>query len=239
MGRRTDLELLIAMLRAQPGEQASRQRSAALLAWDEAKVVRVATKGSDDPAIPIYIAAGGVIKHRGSERGASAGIYADVARVITDYWGPRKLGLRNINTFDTSRSGRRGEGVWTHPDLVVAADPRRRKSSSEPRRLHAIEVETADGFDLKSVYQAHAQGRDANSSWVFGNKAPGVEKSDWNRILWTAEELGVGLVTFTKPHAFGTWTTHREAEHKDTSAAERGLFLERTLNRHTREVAEL
>lgn len=112
-------------------------------------------------------------------------------------------------------------------------------SSSEPRRLHAIEVETAAGFDLKSVYQAHAQGRDANYSWVFGNKAPGVEKSDWNRILWTAEELGVGLVTFIKPHAFGTWTTHREAEHKNTSPEERDMFLERTLSLRTRETAEL
>jgi hypothetical protein len=229
VGRRTDLELLIAVLRTQPGEQASRRRAATLLGWDEAKVARVAAKGNDDSLTPIHIAPGGVIKHRGSERGVSAGIYADVARVIIDYWGPRARGLRNIEAIHTARSGRRNEGVWSHPDLVIAADPPRRKSQSEPRRLHAIEVETTAGFDLRSVYQAHAQGRDADYAWVFGNKAPGVDKPDWDRVLWTAEELGVGLVTFDKPHVYGTWKTHRPAEHQAPTLRERELFLDRTM----------
>ncbi|MGE0139682.1 MAG: hypothetical protein AB7R77_17845 [Ilumatobacteraceae bacterium] len=230
MARRTDLALLIDALKDQPGEQASPRKVADLLGWESDKVRRVAERANDDPSIPLYIAKGGVIAHRGSERGASVGIYADVARVIATYWGPRELGLRNIDVIGTSRSGTRGGGVWTHPDLVVAADPARRRSQTEPRRLHAIEVETAAGFDLRSVYQAHAQGRDANYSWVFGSKAPGVEKPDWDRVLWTAESLGVGLVTFAKPHAYGTWTTHREAEHKEPSVAEREMFLKRTMS---------
>ena len=108
--------------------------------------------------------------------------------------------------------------------------PQARVQLNSRRRLHAIEVETTEGFDLRSVYQAHAQGRDAHYSWVFGNKAPGVEKSDWSRVLWTAEELGVGLVTFTKPHAYGTWTTHRKADHKEPTLDEREMFLERTMS---------
>jgi hypothetical protein len=235
MPRRTDLELLIDMLKTQPDEQASSLRLASLLGWEQGKVKRVAARGNDDPTIPVFVAKAGVIKHRGSERGATVGIYADVARVIAAYWGPREVGLRNIDIVPTARSGTRGGGVWTHPDLVVAADPPRRKSQTEPRRLHAIEVETAAGFDLKSVYQAHAQGRDADYSWVFGNKAPGVAKPDWDRVLWTAEELGVGLVTFAKPHAFGTWTTHLTAVHKEPTVAERNLFLGRVMSKADRD----
>ena len=93
-----------------------------------------------------------------------------------------------------ARGGSRGWGTWTHPDLVVSADPRRRRSRSEPPRLHAIEVETAEGFDLKSVYQAHAQGRGANYCWVIGAFAAGVTDYEWDRALWTAKELGVGIV---------------------------------------------
>ena len=106
--------------------------------------------------LAVFHPKGGVIKHRGSERGVSAGIYADVARVIATYWGPRELGLRNIDVIGTARSGTRGGGVWTHPDLVVAADPPRRTSQNEPRRLHALEVETADGFDIRSVTNSEA-----------------------------------------------------------------------------------
>ncbi len=229
MGRRTDLALLIEALKTQPHEQASPKKLAGLLGWELDKVRSVAAKGNDNASVPVFIAKGGVIKHRGSERGSTVGIYSDVARVITAYWGPRVLGLKNIDVIGTSRSGARSGGVWTHPDLVVAADPARRKSQDEPRRLHAIEVETADGFDLKSVYQAHAQGRDANYSWVFGSKAPGVEKSDWDRVLWTAEELGVGLVTFAKAHAYGTWTTHHKAELKEPTLKERAMFVDRTM----------
>jgi hypothetical protein len=230
MGRRTDLELMIASLKTQSGEQASSRKLAGLLGWELTKVNRIAAKANEDPSVSVFIAKGGVIKYRGSERGVLVGIYADVARVITTYWGPREMGLRNIDAIGTARSGTRTGGIWTHPDLVVAADPARRKSQSESRRLHAIEVETADGFDLRSVYQAHAQGRGAHYSWVFGDKAPGVEKADWDRVLWTAEELGIGLVTFAKPHAFGTWTTHNLAEPKEPTAEEREDFLKRTIS---------
>jgi len=230
VARRTDLQLLVDALKGQPGEQASPRRLGERLGWDADKVRRVAAKANADPMTPLFIGKGGVIKHRGSERGASVGIYADVAHVIETSWGPGEMRLRDINTVVTARSGRRNGGVWTHPDLVIAADPPRRKSQDEPHRLHSIEIETADGFDLRSVYQAHAQGRGANYSWVFGSKAPGVEKADWDRILWTVDELGIGLVTFTKPHVYSTWITHRQADFKEPTREERRAFLERTMN---------
>jgi hypothetical protein len=230
MARRTDLELLIDMLKSQPGHQASAARLSGLLGWGAEKVKRVAARGNDDPAVPVFVASGGAIKHRGSERGASVGLYGDVARIIKQYWGERVLGLRNLDVIVTAHSGHRGSGVWTHPDLIVAADPPRRRSADEPRRLHALEVETADGFDLRSVYQAHAQGRGAHYSWVFGSKAPGVDPIDWERVTWTAESLGIGLVTFEKPHAYGTWTTHLKAELQEPSAIERERFIVQTVS---------
>ncbi len=239
MARRTDVEILANALKKLPGNQASVAKLGAELAWDVAKVKHVVTRAVVIPGMPVYTAKGGVIKYRGSERGASVGLYADVARIIGTYWGPRDLGLRNIATIDTARAGTRGQGVWTHPDLVVAADPRRRESAEEPRRLHAIEIETAAGFDLRSVYQAHAQGRGANYSWVFGSKAPGVDSRDWERVLWTASSLGVGVVTFVKPHAYGTWTTHLEAARRRPTDDEREGFLSQTMSALTREAFEL
>lgn len=229
MARRTDLQLMIDELAGLDGSQATVRRLAGLLNWDVEKARRVAERGNEDASQSIYIAKGSVVKYRGKERGSGVGIYSDVMKVLVNRFGP-KMGYREIEVYDTSRSGKRGTGVWTHPDLVMAAYPRRRSSASEPRRLHAIEVETEDGFDLKSVYQAHAQGRGANYSWVFGNKQPGVSKSDWDRVLWTADELGVGLVTFEKPHLMSTWTVHFEPTHRETEPDERKAFLEQTVS---------
>lgn len=207
-----------------------------MLGWETEKVQRVATLGNDDPSVPVFVAKGGVIKYRGSEVGTSVGLYQDIARIIRQYWGERVLRLRNIEVIVTAHSGRRGAGVWTHPDLVIAADPARRQSADEPRRLHAIEVKTASGFDLRSVYQAHAQGRGANYAWAFGSKAPGVNPVEWERVVWTAGRLGVGLVTFERPHSYGTWKTLLEAARQRPSAMEREEFIGQTLSAKERGV---
>lgn len=230
VARRTDLQLMIDELAGLDGSQATIRKLAGLLKWDAEKVRRVAEKGSSDPTLPVFIAKASVVKFRGSEIGSAVGIYADVAKVIINRFGPERMGYRDIDVVDSAKSGKRGSGVWTHPDLVMAAYPRRRSSADEPRRLHAIEVETADGFDLKSVYQAHAQGRGANYSWVFGSKRPGVSKGDWARVLWTANELKVGLVTFEKPHLMSTWTKHFDPVFRETTLEDRADFLKQTVS---------
>jgi hypothetical protein len=229
VGRRTDVELLVSHLIGQESCQASIRRLTLLTGWDDSKVRRVVDKAIANPMVSVHIGRGGTVKYRGLERASSNGLYSDVARVIKKYWGPRQLGLRSIDVIQTATGGKRGEGVWIHPDLVVAADPRRRSSRDEPRRLHAIEVETSAGFDIRSVYQAHAQGRGATYSWVFGNKLPDVDRKDWNRVLWTAEELAVGVVTFERPGVFGGWKTHIMAKRREPSDADREAFLVRAL----------
>ena len=124
MGRRTNAEILIDHLRGQPSNQASPRRLAELTGWPLDKVKRVAEFANADPDVELHIGKGGTVQTRGTERGSSNGLYDEVARVITKFWGPRQLGLRNISVLDTSRAGTRGQGVWAHPDLVIAADPR-------------------------------------------------------------------------------------------------------------------
>lgn len=229
MGRRTDPQILVDHLRGQPNNSASPERLSAITGWPADKVARAIQRGVKDPYLALHIGRGGTVQFRGEEASAQPGIYNDVARIITSYWGPRELGLRNTTVAFSARGGTRGWGTWTHPDLVVSADPRRRRSQSEPPRLHAIEVEAAEGFGLKSVYQAHAQGRGANYCWVIGAFAPGITDYEWDRVLWTAKELGVGIVEFDRPGAYGTWHTHLHAEFKTPSQKLRQHFIDITL----------
>jgi hypothetical protein len=204
MSRRTFAQILINQLVQYPHDQGSVRKLAIDLDWDEEKVERVVAAAMREPSTPVDRGPGGVIRYRGAERGMTPGIYSDVKRVITDYWGPRR-GLRDVRVDITSRSGRRGAGVWCHPDLVMSALPARRRNRDDPPRLHSIEVEVNTGFDIKSVYQAHAQGRGANFSWVFFASSES-SSPNFERIDWAAKELQIGLVEFTKS---GSLREHR------------------------------
>lgn len=168
---------------------------------------------------------GGTIKFPGSD----VAIYADVARCLEDYWGPRR-GLRNCRARDCHEAvGAKGSGKWVYPDAVLLADPRRRDSKTDPLEIHAIEVEQRAGFSIQSVYQAYEQGRGANYSWVFfvGEERPGEEW--WDRIVRAATELGVGLVAMERPHVIGSWTEiHAAKRRKVVEPGHRDLLLRAT-----------
>lgn len=90
----------------------------------------------------------------------------------------------------------------------------------------------ATGFGIESVYQAHAQGRGADYSWVLFQRGVDLEGSDhpdWDRILWAAKELGVGLVGFTNSSSARTWKVEREPKRRDHTKAERRRFHETVL----------
>jgi len=229
--RRTNVELIAAALDKFPNQQASRSKLQASLGWDDQKFTTTLDRALAEDTQRIAKGPGGVIKHRGSERysASGVGIYTDVSRVISDYWGPDKLKVRDIDMRNTSRSGRRGTGEWTHPDIVMIAFPGRRSKPTELKSLHAIEVETHDGFDIRSIYQAHAQAQGADFAWVF-TFANAIDKGDrYDRIHWAAKDIGVGLVEFERPGASTTYKTIINAKRLAHDPVRRSAFVNRVL----------
>jgi hypothetical protein len=95
--------------------------------------------------------------------------------------------------------------------------------------LHAFEIETADGFTIKSIYQAHAQAYGADFAWVL-TFAGGVDKGDHHeRIQRAALVTGVGLVEFDRPGASGTYRKLFTPRRLKASAKERLAFVTRVL----------
>lgn len=180
----------------------------------------------------IQLGKAGVVRYLGSERGArnDVGLYGDVGRVLTRYFAARSLKARQPEVFDTCFGSRRGHGTWTHPDLVLAAYPQRRKRATDPKQLHAIEVETVKGFDVKSVYQAHAQARGANFAWVF-TFSDGIDDTPaYERISWAVQQLGVGLVQFKNPAAYTTYEILFRPKDLEPSEEHRTDFVTRVMN---------
>jgi hypothetical protein len=90
-----------------------------------------------------------------------------------------------------------------------------------------MEVEVNTGFDIKSIYQAHAQGRGANFSWVFFASSES-SSPNFERIEWAADELDVGLVEFKRSGASGTYRTRLEARRREVTDLDRAIFCENT-----------
>jgi hypothetical protein len=173
-----------------------------------------------DPDCNVTSGAGGTVTYWGTEIGSHVALYSAVQRIVTSYWGPRRLGLRHIHAAQPRAGHPTGEGAWTRPDLLVFADPRRRASSHDPRQTHGFEIEQRTGFDVRSVYQAYEQGRGANFTWVFAH----ADDAD-ARVRLAATDLGVGLVLFTNPSAYGTYQDIVTAEFRPVARTERERFL--------------
>ena len=186
------------------------------------KVRRVVDSAKLNPRTQLNFGRGGVLQFRGSERYGPTGLYSDVARILRNYWGPKR-GLREIEVCMTARAGRRGQGAWAHPDLVMLAFPRRRRSVTDEKDIHSWEVETHAGFDLRSVYQSHAAGRGSTFSWVV---FPSISKTgaEWERIDWAARSLGIGLIEYSRPGSYTTWKVLLEPERRDGDPEDRSNF---------------
>ena len=159
-----------------------------------------------DPDCNVSNGAGGTVTYWGTEIGSHVAIYSAVERIITTFWDLRKMKLRRIHSVQPHAGRATGEGPWTRPDLMLFADPARRHSVHDLRQTHSLEIEQRTGFDVRSVYQAYEQARGANYSWVFVYADDADE-----RVRCAAQDLGVGVVVFTNPAAYGTYRTVNNA----------------------------
>lgn len=168
--------------------------------WNATRVSSALHRAMEDESIALVSGRGGHIIYGGSD----GSLLLPAAKGILASWG-RSNGWRFPLVIKTSNAhGGKNAGAWQHPDLIVFADPKRRSSTDAGRQLHAIEVEPAGGFDIKSIYQAFEQGRGADYCWVFsyGSQEDGTAR---RRIERAARELGVGWVEMIKWTAPSTW----------------------------------
>jgi hypothetical protein len=206
----------------------------------DAAIAKVTTssrckKPSDPPRPPPVTRANGKkLVYWGAENYSQPALYAAVELVFTKKWGPKELGLKTGPEHGIVCTGQppKGGGDWMNPDLVVFAHPRRKVSADAAREIHCFEIEQQNGFGVKSVYQAYEQARGAEYAWVFAH-ADGIPA----RVRLVAEELGVGVVTFTNPNAASLYdrpnrkdVAHRAivAKRRKVEPDDRHAFLERT-----------
>ena len=107
------------------------------------------------------------------EEASRSRIYSDVARIITGYWGPRELGLRNATVAFSARK-KPGMGA-PGPIQILSFLPILAGVAPVPNRrdFTLSRLRRPKDSDLKSVYQAHAQGVAQTTAGSLGHSLRG------------------------------------------------------------------
>jgi len=174
--------------------------------------------------------------------GIGLGAKADAVRVIAR----ESVAIRKVFTHKGSvgahlyahEVGRmRGPvtGSSSRPDIIVGV-----KMTEQSRRpiLHNIEFEgkNATGqqtFHVSDIAQSFVAGRGADYSWVLIPSAVRRNKQDpkfdeWERVIWLAGLLGVGIISYRTPHLVSTWRVLYPAKFRSSASSssdDRHLYL--------------
>lgn len=121
----------------------------------------------------------------------------------------RKAGAGSpvVYVDNVSTAAGTGDGTWTRPDLAAIAFTKGMYLPFLRADLHTFEVKTAQGLDVKGVHEANAHGKLGHFAWIIfqavGNAARSGETYD--RVLSSANNLGVGVITFRCPNSADGW----------------------------------
>lgn len=220
----SDEQRIIKALKTMPGQCAQEAVLAEVLRrspggdrWTaellRAKVVEL----DDSDASAVFLTHDGV-SYFGAENLSGSGLYKIVAEKMPTWARSRHLGPVEVEIFGRALPAQSG-GTWSHPDMVVTSQ--RRVGGAPQNRTHVLEVESAKGFDMPSVYQAFEQARGADYAWVFFCGGTPIRESNRTRIETAARDIGVGLVAMPKPSRPSGWKLLVQARNLKPSAKER------------------
>ncbi len=225
--RPSHLDMVCEVLGVAPGHTLTRDElferlNARYTPWDRADFDSRLDRFVADDHCPIASlrGRGSKVRWTGSERGGGpmgSGLHNAVVSSLLVHGIPQtRCAERQVHLTANRRSG---EGrIWVIPDVVVAG----RASGQDV--VHTFEVEPEAGFSIVSVYQAHAQGLGADYSWVLFDRgaraASDLSTVRNERIEWAARELGIGLISFSKPTVRDTWIVIRKPTRRPHTKAQ-------------------
>ena len=160
-------------------------------------------------------------------------LYAPVLETLRGAWSEDR-DFEPLAIEDIANLGRRSTGgKWTRPDLVAVGV---KEFQLVPDRLFEIitfEVKPASQIDVIAVYEALAHRRSATHSYVLihvPSTLSDYAERNVAKVLDTAKEHGIGVITFAEADDYETWTQHLEATKVDSSPDQMNAFNENNLS---------
>ena len=135
-----------------------------------------------------------------------------------------------VQKTDKKRAPSRGH--WQRPDVTAVSISRHRYAANVGVAVHTFEVKTSDGGeDVKSVFQALAYSRFANTAYLVWNRQHCICNDQiYPVVLESCERFGVGLITIHDLNDIRTFNVRAVADHREISLNAIDDFIETRLN---------
>ena len=192
--------------------------------WSSARIKRAILwdeKNPDRRALIKFVQGGGGVRlvendeRVGLGRGAKGEVIRGIAgesRFVLETFGTADQVALNVRVIETGKRAGPEHGSNARPDIVVGAYL---NESTRRPILHNIEFQGRNTsgrntFTSSDIAQAFTCGRGADYSWVMIHKSARLFQKDsnyeqWERALWFAEWIGVGVILYADPRRVSTW----------------------------------
>lgn len=143
-------------------------------------------------------------------------LYGPVSEVLKSKW-VRDLRFRHSLVEITASQGRRSTGgVWTRPDVVIAALRVFPYLPGKYFDLITFEIKPSWAINVTAVYEALAHRRAATQSYVLLHCIKPEENTELlERIREEAERHGIGMIVASDVKDYETWNTMSEPKRVD------------------------
>ena len=135
--------------------------------------------------------------------------YEPVRQQIERYWTTQP-GCKDVFVTGTALQGRRQTGgYWTRPDITLCTVSEWLFSSCPEGEVRTIEIKRFEALDVRGVYEALSHKSRSHYSYLmivdFPKELSSKEKDNFNRIMTTADNHGIGVIKVTNYNDFDTW----------------------------------
>lgn len=167
-----------------------------------------------------------------------ASLYDSMLRVIRDRWIMEQP-FDQYLVERTDRGGRRPDGVWTRPDITVAAMTSYTFVPGRHFDIVTFEVKHHSGLNVTAVYEALAHRRSASRAYVLvyipDELLDTFESPMLTEITDEAARHGIGLIVAGDPADFDTWDVREEPTRIAPDPARMNTFIRNQLSEGSRD----
>jgi hypothetical protein len=165
-------------------------------------------------------------------------LYDPMLAVIRDRWVLDQP-FDQVLVEKTDRGGRRADGIWTRPDITVAAMTSYTYVPGRHFDIVTFEVKHYAGLNVTAVYEALAHRRAATRSYLLvyvpDDQIEAFETPTLAEIAEEANRHGIGLIIAGDPADFDTWDIREDADRLAPDPARLNAFIRNQLSEGTKD----
>lgn len=165
-------------------------------------------------------------------------LYEAITTVVRERW-VQEQSFDQVLVENTNRGGRRRDGIWTRPDLTIAAMTSYTYVPGKHFDVISFEIKHHTGFNVTAIYEALAHRRAATRSYVLVYIPDGLLEAFENptlaEITDEASRHGIGLIVASDPANFDTWDIREEATRINPDPSRLNAFIRNQLSEGTRD----